>query len=474
MVSWFFQMVARLRGLFNQKKADREFDTEMQMHLQLLAENYIRQGMGREDAVFAARRQFGNTALLRQRQKEARTFLSFAEVFQDVRYSLRILTKNPGFTAIAVASIALGIGANTAIFALAKAALFDALSVSNPDQLRLLSFLQDGRSVVRHNWGDFYADAQGRTVVASFSYPVYQELRRGNHSLGDLFAFVDIGQFDRLAATIDGHSEVVTAELVSENFFQGLGVGTILGRPIEPVDDTTAGSGAFAVISEAFWARRFGRSSSVIGKTIDLNLTPVTIIGVAPRGFTGASQVQRSQDMFLPLSMQPVIFPKESGSLLSDADTWWIQIMGRLQPGLSDESARASLTVSFDQVIRATMTVPRDRTLPPLFLLPGNRGWNYAARELERPVPLLLTLAGLVLLLACANVANLLLSRSSSRQREMSVRLALGAGEKRILRQMLTESLVLSMLGGAAGLLLGYLGRNASPNFFHRPGSQPH
>jgi len=423
----------------------------------------MRQGMCQKEAVSAARRQFGNITLLQQHQREARSFQSLAVLLQDVRYGLRMLGKSPGFTAIAVASLALGIGANTTIFTLAKAALFDTLSVPHADQLRLLSILQDRRSVVQHNWGDFYTDAKGRTVVASFSYPVYQELHRRDHTLGDLFAFVDTGQFDHLAATIDGHAEVVTAELVSGNFFQGMSVGTVLGRPIEPADDATPGSSPVAVISEAFWERRFGRSPSAIGKTIDLNLTPVTIIGVAPKGFTGASHVQASQDLFLPLSMQPVILAREDGSLLSNSDIWWIQVMGRLRPDISEESARASLTVSLDQAIRSTMTVPKDRTLPPLFLLPGNRGWNYAARELERPVPLLVSLAGLVLLLACANVANLLLGRASSRHREMSVRLALGAGKTRILRQMLTESLMLSTLGGGAGLLLGYLGRNVLP-----------
>ena len=149
--------------------------------------------------------------------------------------------------------------------------------------------------------------------------------------------------------------------------------------------------------------------------------------------------------------MQPVILPSESGLLLTDPEIWWVQIMGRLQPGVSEGAARASLAVSLDQAVRSTMTVPKDRTLPSLSLLPGNRGWNYAARELERPVPLLLSLASLVLFLACANIANLLLARSSSRQREISVRLALGAGKARILLQMLTESLVLSLLGGGRG-----------------------
>jgi hypothetical protein len=202
----------------------------------------------------------------------------------------------------------------------------------------------------------------------------------------------------------------------------------------------------------------------VIGQTVKLNLVPIAIIGVAPKCFTGASHVEVSPDVFLPLSLQPVISPKGKHSLLSDPDTWWLQIMGRLQPGVPEESARASLAVALDQAVRATMTIPKDGTLPPLRLLPGNRGWlNYADRQLERPSSILMALGGVVLLLACANIATLLLARSTSREREVSVRIALGAGKGRILRQMLTESLILSLLGGTAGLALGYLGRNVVP-----------
>jgi len=300
MASLIIRFISRLRGLFGQGQANREFGEEVETHMELLQERLMHQGMSREDAASAARRQFGNTVLIEQRHREARSFLWFATVLHDVRYGLRMLAKSPGVTAIAITSLALGIGANTAIFTLAKAALFDALSVPQPGQLRLLAYAQDDRSVVEHDWGDFYTDAQGRTVIASFSYPVYQELRRRDHSLGDLFAFVDLGQFEHLSATIDGHAEVVTAELVSGNFFQGMGVGTALGRPIEPADDAVPGSGAVAVISDSFWQRRFDRSSSVIGKTVDVNLTPITIVGVAPRGFSGASHVHTPQDMFLP------------------------------------------------------------------------------------------------------------------------------------------------------------------------------
>jgi len=284
MTSLILQFISRLRGLFGQGKANREFCGEVQTHIELLSERLVRQGMSQEDAAWAARRQFGNTMLLEQRQRELRAFLWPATVFQDVRYGLRMLAKSPNVTVIVIISLALGIGANTAIFSLAKAALFDALSVPHPDQLRLLAYTRDDKSAVRHDWGDFYTDSQGRTVVASFSYPVYQRLRDRDHSLGDLFAFVDLNQFEHLSATIDGHAQVVSAELVSGNFFQGMGVGTVLGRPIGPADDAVPASGAVAVISDSFWQRRFDRSLSVIGMIVDVNLTPITIIGVAPRG----------------------------------------------------------------------------------------------------------------------------------------------------------------------------------------------
>jgi predicted permease len=466
MSAWLGSILSRVHGLFGQGRADRELNDEIETHVDLLAERFVSRGMSRTEAVLAARRQFGNDTLLRQRHRETRTFSWPATIWQDIRFAVRVLAKRPGITAISVISLALGIGANTAIFTLAKAALFDALSVPHPEQLRLLAYAQDDRSAIRHSWGDFYTDSQGRTIVASFSWPVYQQLLRKDHSLGELFAFVDLTQFEHLSATIDGHAEVVSAELVSGNFFQGIGVGVALGRPILPGDDAVPGSGAVAVISDSFWARHFARSPSVIGKTIDVNLTPVTIIGVAPHGFTGASSAQRSQDLFIPLSMQPVIFPQKKSSLLTDRETWWIQVMGRLQPNTSVEQARTSLAVSLHQAIQSTMAVEKDQTIPPLLLLPGGRGWNYAAQELEHPMPLLLSLAGLVLLLACVNVASVLLAQSSSRSREISVRMALGARKLRVARQMLTESLCLSLMGGAGGLLLGYLGRGVLPRLF--------
>lgn len=239
MFSWILRTFSRLRGLLRLGEANREFRDEVEAHIDLLTERFIRQGMSRTEAAYTARRQFGNAALLEQHHREARASLWLLSVFQDVRYGMRMLAKSPAITAIPITSLALGIGANTAIFTVAKAVLLDALSVNHPEQLKLLAYAQDDRSSIKNSWGDFYSDAQGRTVLASFSYPAYQEMRHRNRSLGDLFAFVDLSQFEHLSTTIDGHAEVISAELVSGNFFAGMGAGIALGRPIEPGDDTT-------------------------------------------------------------------------------------------------------------------------------------------------------------------------------------------------------------------------------------------
>src|SRR5581483_1729906 len=254
------RFLSQLRGLFIEKEPNGEFREEIEAHLQLLTEQFLRRGMRREEAIYAARRQFGNVGLLQQQQRETRGFAWISDLFQDLKYGFRVLAKNPGVSGIAVISVALGIGANTAVFTAAKAALLDELSVPHPEELRLLAYTQSNRSVVEQDWGDFYTDKHGRTVLASFSYPVYRALRQENHALADLFAFIDLGQFEHLSATIDGRAEVVTGELVSGNFFREMRVSPILGRPIQSADDAHPGQNAVAVISYSFWERRFNGS----------------------------------------------------------------------------------------------------------------------------------------------------------------------------------------------------------------------
>jgi predicted permease len=275
----------------------------------------------------------------------------------------------------------------------------------------------------------------------------------------DLFAF----QEDGMNATIHGTARRVRVEMVSGNYYSGLGVRTQLGRPIQPSDETVQGPGTVVIISEGIWERDFGRSPLVLGQTITVNQSAMTIVGVNPRGFTGADDTQVSPDVFLPLSMQPVVDPKGKKSYLEDPGEWWVKIMGRVKPNVTDSQAEAVLSSQLQAAVRGTMPVKPGETIPRLLISDGGRGNHLSENEFQKPAFVLMTFTGLVLLLACANIANLMLARGAQRQREMSVRLALGAGRARILRQLLTESLLLAAAGGLAGLLLGYLGRNAIP-----------
>jgi predicted permease len=242
-----------------------------------------------------------------------------------------------------------------------------------------------------------------------------------------------------------------------------------LGRAVGPADDKV-GASPVAVISDGYWTRRFNRSRDVIGKTLLVNLVNVTIVGVNPPGFTGAKNVQTSPELFLPFAAQPLVYPyRDTDSLLTSDRVWWMQIMVRAKPGVDEAKAQAALDVALQAAVRATMTVKPDESVPNLMLTDGSRGMNEASRQLKQPLLVLMGLVGLVVLLACANLANLLLARSAARQKEMSVRMALGAGRARILRQVLTESLLLSVLGGLAGLLVGYLGRTALLRMFAGP-----
>jgi predicted permease len=384
------------------------------------------------------------------------------EFWSDLRYGARVLRKSPGFTAIAAISLALAIGANTTIFSAAKQILYERLEVPHAADLRVLAWTGTERRVaVHHIHGDYDHLPDGRVTSPSFSYPAYEQLRAQNRVLGDLLAFRATG----MNATIREDAQRVFAQMVSGNYYAVLGVQPQLGRAIEP-SDSSVNSAPVVLISDGLWEREFARSPAVIGQTMKLNDKPVTIIGVNPRSFTGAKSVLESEtpDVIVPLAMQPFLTPSSDGSSwLTNPNQWWVNIMGRAKPGVSDMASQAALDTQLSAIVRATMPVRAGEDIPRLALRDGSRGLFEQEQIFLKPMAVLMTLVGFVLLLACANIANLMLARGAKRAREMSVRLALGAGRGRILRQLLVESLLLAGLGGAGGVAMGYAGRMAIP-----------
>ena len=459
--------LARLRNLASRPSDDQRFLEEMEEHLSRQTEENLRSGMTLAEARRQAVLKFGAVEAIRE-QYHAEKSLPFVEsVVQDVRYSLRILRKSWAFTSIAAISLALAIGANTTIFSVMKRLLLDRLDVPHAEQLRLLHWHGDRNTAVTNMWGmpDNVPEGIGAT---SFSYPVFEQLRRDNHGLEDLFAFKDVG---RMNATIDGDAQILEGELVSGNFFDQLQVKPQLGRPILAADDRI-GAPTVALISRDLWQRAFGSSPAVVGRTIKVNMVPVTIVGVAPREFTGAKSVQSSPDLFLPLSSQPLVAPRgNNGSLLgaSTPQVWWLNIMGRTKGGIADATAQAALDASLSSVVRSTLRLDANTTIPRLDLLDGSRGLFLSKQMFAKPLEVLMAVVGLVLLLACSNIASLLFARSMARQREVALRLALGAGRARVLRGVLTESLLLSALGGALGVALALAGCRTLPTLLANP-----
>ncbi len=361
----------------------------------------------------------------------------------DLVFAARLLRKSPGFTLVATISLALAIGANTSIFSIAKQLLFERLNVPHASSLRLLA-----------------------TTDAGFSYPVYEQLRAQNQVLGDLLAFHVTG----VNATVGDNAERVIAHEVSGNYYDVLGVQPQLGRGLRPGDDT-AGSEAVVVISDEFWTREFARSPAAIGRSIQLNDIPVTIVGINPAGFTGAASTLPSEtpDVVVTLAKATLVTPASSGhDWLMDPASRAINILGRTKPDVSERTAQAALDTQFATIVRAIVPMHAGDVVPRLRLRDGSRGLFAQQQTVATPMTVLMVFLALVLLLACANIATLMLARGARRQREMSLRLALGAGRARILRQMLIESLLLAAMGGVSGLALAWLGRQAFSGYTPR------
>jgi predicted permease len=457
LLAWF-----RRLGRFGRRSAvERDLHDEFQFHIDSYAADLVRKGLSPDEARRRAYAEFGGVEAWKIDGREALGLRLFDELRGDLRYTWRQLRRSPGFASIAILSIALGIGANTAIFSLMEAALWKAMPVRDPQQLRLFTWVSGPRGVMNSLSGTWTGGSYGHsTHDASFSYAVFKAFEQAPAPFERVFA---LRPSSRVTVTIDERAELVLAHLVSGGFYDGVGVVPIAGRPILPSDDMRGRSETVGVISDGFWARRFGRDRAVIGRSFRVNGVTVTVVGVNPPGF-GGLQSDQAADLFMPISMQHAVLPHPTrGNLLDNPDAWWVNVVGRLKPGVTDVHAESALQRTLRDTVRATLPDRLDRAQPYLRLLPGSRGLDNLQANFARPLFVLLTLVVFVLMLACTNVANLLLARASARRRELSLRLALGAGRARLTRQLLTEGLVLGLAGGALGLLIGYWTRDVIP-----------
>jgi predicted permease len=447
---WLRRWLLRLVELFGKEWREKDLAAEMESHLQMHIEDNLRAGMTAAEARRRALIKLGGVEQTKEIYRDRRGLPLLETFLQDLRYGLRMLRKNPGFAAVAVLTLALGIGANTAIFTVINAVMLRALPVQHPEQLVTV-----GNPSRVHSWGT----GTPRTDV--FSYPLYREVRDNNEVFSSVLASSNLGDL-RIAMEGSG-SETASGRLVTGNYFQTLGVEALLGRTLTAAEDTIPGSDPVLVISYAYWQRRFSGDSSVIGRKVRLSNYPFTIIGVTPPGFFG-EVVGDSSDLWAPMMMQPQLIPGRN--FLESANDAALLLIGRLKPGVTVARARANVNAVVKQALivslSARLSVDDRRAIQNMQIAvevsPGSRGLSRLRHEFSAPLLLLMAMVVLVLLVACVNVANLMLARSAARQREIAVRLAMGAGPGRIVRQLLTESVLLACLGGALGMVLAHWG----------------
>jgi predicted permease len=456
-MGWF----RRLRSTLSRSHTDRAFDDEAQFHLEQRIAEAVACGVPADQARREAGRRFGNLTLTRERTHDEDSFPWLSDAMQDLRFAWRCMRRSPGHALTVVLILAIAIGVNTALFGVVDELLLRRLPVNAPQDLVLFNWLE-GRQRMRVGMDGVRTTdaATGRATSTCFSYATFQRLRDTNRTLVELFAFAPIQQLNTI---VRGNAEIASGQYVSGNYFRGLGVPALMGRTLTDADDRP-GAAPVATITHAYWARRFDRDPRIVGRSVLLNRTAFTIVGVTPPGFSGTLDVATSPDFTLPFAAEPLF--QQGDSDLRRPAFLWVNVMGRLRSGVTREQAAANLNAPMQQAMleewreaiaaagpgAADAPTRSAADASTLRAEAGGQGLMDSRRRYAQPLLMLWACGVLVLVVACLNLANLQLSRGAARRREMATRLALGAGRGRVVRQLLTESLLLSSAGGVSGL----------------------
>ena len=440
---------------------ERHMSDELQFHLERRAEDLMaRSGLPLEAAMRIARLEFGSVEKYKEEARQSLGLRLLDELRGDLRYAFRTFGRSKGFTAAAIATLALGIGANTAVFSVVDALLLRKLPVKNPEELVVFDWLRAPDSMVAAYSGyGRPGPAPGLGVRTSFSALTVERFRQHSATLSDVFAFSPTGTLNIVA---DRQAETASGLFVTGRYFAGLGIQASVGRILSASDDRPQAE-PVAVISHRYWRGRFASDPNVVGKTIDVNRSPVVIVGVTPEGFDGP-RMSESSDITLPIAMAARLNPTGRARPVS---VWWLQMMGRLKPGVTREQVLAELQTAFADTVRESWAArppdtpnPTRSGLPQLRVRPGAQGPDGPRIDAQQILSAVFAVVAAILLIGCVNLATLLLVRAAARRQEVAVRLTLGASRWRVVRQLMTETLLLAIFGGIGGAILAWWGKD--------------